>query len=137
MIPEDSKITVLSKGIWYGLNGLIPVGGHIMPNSVSGERLAWKKAQKKLKKNKISLRMNRIIPHFMPVFTMIVWCPWNVASRVMSRHHWNMVRAVNNRPVSNRSMLLECINFTSPVVSIKALNDPVSGHGLRSTKWKG
>jgi hypothetical protein len=42
--PDASKIAVFSKGICRRLNGIIPVGGHVEPNSIVGDRLLWKKA---------------------------------------------------------------------------------------------
>lgn len=39
MAPEDSKITVLSKGISKGLSIDIPLGGHTAPNSTVGDKL--------------------------------------------------------------------------------------------------
>jgi hypothetical protein len=48
---------------------VIPAGGHIAPNSVVGERLLWKKAQKKEIKKKISETINKIIPHRKPRVT--------------------------------------------------------------------
>jgi hypothetical protein len=62
-------MAVFSKGIWNGLNGTIPVGGHIAPNSIVGESLLWKKAQKNEIKKKISDIINKIIPHRRPIVT--------------------------------------------------------------------
>lgn len=45
------------------------MGGHINPTSLIGERLLWKKAQKKEKKNRISDTINKIIPHRIPRIT--------------------------------------------------------------------
>jgi hypothetical protein len=41
-------------------------GGHIEPISTAGDKLEWKKAQKKAKKNITSERMKRIIPERKP-----------------------------------------------------------------------
>jgi hypothetical protein len=62
-------MAVFSRGICNGLKGVIPAGGHIAPNSVVGERLLWKKAQKNDKKKKTSETMNKIIPHRNPRVT--------------------------------------------------------------------
>ena len=43
---------VFNKGIWNGLNGVILEGGHILPISIFGDNLLWKKAQKNLIKKK-------------------------------------------------------------------------------------
>lgn len=87
VIPEAKRTAVFSKGIEKGLMALIPVGGQTQPNSVVGESLLWKKAQKKAKKNITSETMKRIIPHRRPVVTKEVWNPIIVPSRIMSRHH--------------------------------------------------
>lgn len=106
-----------------------------MPSSISGDSLAWKKAQKNLKKNKTSLAIKSIIPHFIPLFTIIVWNPWKVASRRISRHHWIIVSKVNIKARLRSHIEFLCIILISPVVNIKALKEPVKGQGLRSTKW--
>jgi hypothetical protein len=48
---------------------MIPVGGQAHPSSGVGDKLLWKNAQKKAKKNKTSEVMNRIIPHRSPFVT--------------------------------------------------------------------
>jgi hypothetical protein len=70
--PEETRIRVLRRGTSNGLNGIIPLGGHHTPISRVGDRLLWKKAQKKEKKNIISEVMNRIIPHLRPDTTFRV-----------------------------------------------------------------
>lgn len=64
--PELRRIAVFKRGIWKGLNGLIPTGGQIVPISIEGARLLWKKAQKKEKKKRTSEVIKRIIPHRRP-----------------------------------------------------------------------
>jgi len=39
-------------------------------------------------KKKTSEIMNKIIRKRIPLYTIEVWHPWKVASRVISRHHW-------------------------------------------------
>jgi len=53
---------VFNKGTSQGLKGIIDVGGQMAPISTAGERLLWKKAQKKAKKNITSEAINKIIP---------------------------------------------------------------------------
>lgn len=48
--PDNNNIIVFKKGTSQGLNTTIPFGGHIEPMSIAGERLLWKNAQKKSKK---------------------------------------------------------------------------------------
>jgi len=85
----------------------IPVGGQQVPNSIVGERLLWKKAQKKAKKNKTSEVMKRIIPHRRPAPTWEVCWPSYVDSRTTSRHHWNIVRITIRMPNITREGLLK------------------------------
>ena len=92
LTPDLIKIIVLSRGIWKGLKGIILVGGHIAPISILGDKLLWKKAQKKERKKKISETINKIIPHRSPLTTKIVCLPWRVPSRQTSRHHWYIVK---------------------------------------------
>lgn len=49
------------------------LGGHWLPISIFGERLLWKKAQKKEIKKKTSDKINKIIPIFNPFNTQYVW----------------------------------------------------------------
>jgi len=70
--PELNNIAVLSKGIEKGLRGSIPTGGHITPISIEGDKLLWKNAQKKLKKNKTSETINNRNPNFNPVNVALV-----------------------------------------------------------------
>lgn len=67
--------------------GWMPGGGHVHEISGVGARLLWKKPQKNAKKNITSETIKRIIPNFSPVRTVEVCRPWNVASRITSRHH--------------------------------------------------
>lgn len=57
------------SGISKGLNAKIFLGGHILPISILGDNLLWKKAQKKETKKKISDKINKIIPIFKPFST--------------------------------------------------------------------
>ena len=85
--PEAKRMAVFRSGTSIGFSGLIPTGGHCPPSSGVGARLEWKKAQKNPRKKKASDVMNRAIPYRRPFWTVGVWCPWNVLSRTMSRHH--------------------------------------------------
>jgi len=67
--PEDRRMIVLSSGILMGLNTIINSGGQTIPNSMFGEILEWKNAQKNEEKNRTSEEINRIIPTFNPLIT--------------------------------------------------------------------
>jgi hypothetical protein len=83
----------------------IPIGGQILPISILGDKLLWKKAQKNLTKKNTSEVINKIIPHRSPLITKIVCNPWKVPSRDTSRHHWIIVKIVIKFPIINRSEL--------------------------------
>lgn len=40
--PDLNKIIVFNKGIENGLNKSIPIGGQIIPVSISGANILWK-----------------------------------------------------------------------------------------------
>lgn len=67
------KIIVFKRGILNGSKIWIPVGGQVRPSSIVGERLEWKNLQKNEIKKKISEVIKRIIPHFRPNVTWLVW----------------------------------------------------------------
>jgi hypothetical protein len=87
LAPEDRRMIVFRRGVWEGLNTWMPVGGHTRPISKVGDRLLWKNLQKNDRKKKISDTINKIIPHFRLRSTLSEWIPWNVPSRLTSRHH--------------------------------------------------
>ena len=103
--------------------------------STLGESLLWKKAQKKEKKNKTSEVIKKITPHRKPLTTILVWSPWKVPSREISRHHWYITKEVEINPIMRRDSSNLLNHLTSPTVNIIALIDPVKGQGLISTKW--
>jgi hypothetical protein len=86
VIPEDNKIIVFHKGSPQGSKVLMPIGGQIQPIPIDGDKLQWKNAQKKLKKNINSEAMNKHIPNRIPSWTLNVWWPSNVASIMMSEN---------------------------------------------------
>lgn len=93
-IPDVNRIIVFNKGIVNGSNALIPVGGHFIPNSIICVNLIWKNLQKKEIKKNTSETMNKIIPIFIFKNTLLECKPWKVLSRVISRHHWNIISKV-------------------------------------------
>ena len=66
---------VLSKGSSKGFIASIPIGGHLAPNSIVGDKALWKKAQNIAKKNKPSDTINKATPIFKPLCTANVWFP--------------------------------------------------------------
>jgi len=114
-MPEESKIKVFKRGTWVALKGTIPVGGQKNPISRVGDSLLWKKAQKKEKKNSTSEVINRIMPQRKPLITWRVCRPWNVLSRVTSRHHWKVVSVMINIP-RNIRLVIVIINHLTMLV---------------------
>lgn len=97
---------------------------------MKGDKLLWKKAQKNEIKKNTSEIMNKIIPHRNPNVTGIVWRPWNVPSREISRHHWYIVSIVIIFPNRNKELLYWWNHWTSPVTVVIAPIAPVNGQGL-------
>lgn len=48
--PDDNKITVFHNGKPQGSKVVMPAGGQTKPTLSAGDKLQWKKPQKKLKK---------------------------------------------------------------------------------------
>lgn len=82
------------------------MGGQFLPNSILGDKLLWKKAQKKEIKKKISDKIKSIIPNFKPCKTNFVWKPCNDASREISRHHWKEDKINKNNAIKINSLSL-------------------------------
>jgi len=137
VIPDLSKIIVFNKGILIGLNEIIPFGGHNNPISKVGDNLLWKNDQKKEAKNKTSDKINKIIPIFILEITFSVCNPWNVDSRITSRHHWIIVNKIIIIPAIISSILSLWNHITIPERVVINPIDPVKGQGLLSTKWNG
>lgn len=134
--PEDRSRIVFIKGILIGLKVTMDKEGHICPNSIVGEILLWKNAQKKDAKNKTSDTINRIIPIFNPFITSEECIPWYDPSRWTSRHQRN---ATMNVKYDDASIIRV---FTLFIIKIalknidNAVKDARIGHGLTFTKWK-
>jgi hypothetical protein len=62
LTPEESRITVFSKGMEYTSRGRMPTGGQEIPSSIEGDSLLSKNAQKKLKKKNTSDKINKRNP---------------------------------------------------------------------------
>lgn len=109
---------------------MIPVGGHFIPSSIVWANLMWKNLQKKDKKKKISETINKIIPIFIFKNTFFECNPWKVLSRVISRHHWNIIKIVI---IKANKLIEKFFNWNSLIALINkiiVLNDPNNGQGL-------
>ena len=126
---------VLRRGTSSGLNGLMPSGGQVEPNSIVGAKLLWKNAQKKEKKNNTSLVINKIIPYRNPNSTKNEWSPWWAPSLLTSRHHWTITIETNNNPIPRREKEYVWNHFNSPEVIKKAPVAETIGQGDSSTRW--
>lgn len=104
--PELRSIAVFNKGTEKGFKAFIPIGGHITPISIEGDKLLWKKAQKKLKKNNTSETINNKKPSFKPATAVLVWWPWYVPSRITSFNQAAIQDAITIKPEINRKSWL-------------------------------
>lgn len=136
VIPDLNKINVLSKGIVIGLNLLIPLHGQFCPIKISGDKDAWKNAQKKDKKKNTSDVINSIIPIFNPLITSLVCRFSNVDSRIISRHQKNAIVDIKTILIKNISDL-ELNIFAVENTILNTCIDAKIGHGLWETKWNG
>ena len=135
LTPDETKTIVLSKGTWKGLKVEIPKGGQRAPTSVLGAKLEWKKAQKNLKKKKISETIKRAIPPRNPSSTMEVWRPWVEPSREISRHHWIITNIIIKRPIIINFISERWNHLTIPLVRNNPPMEPRRGQGDSSTIW--
>ena len=86
LTPEDTKTILLNKGNNHGFKTGKSLGGQTPPIQILGDKLKWKNAQKKEKKNIISEIINKTIPKRKPLVTFIVWCPSKVDSVIISKN---------------------------------------------------
>lgn len=100
--PELSKIAVFNRGTEKGLRGSTPNGGHITPISTEGDKLLWKKAQKKETKNNISDTINNKKPNLRPEIVALVWKPWNVDSLTTSFNQMYMQNPTEIKPKKSK-----------------------------------
>lgn len=135
--PDARRTAVFRRGTLNGLSGLMPEGGQEHPISGVGDRLLWKNAQKKAKKNITSEVINKIIPHRRPVVTWLVWWPRKVPSRITSRHHWTIEIIIRIEATIRQVVPWLWNHLAKPIARVKAPMDEVRGHGLYSTRWKG
>lgn len=98
--PEYTKMPVLSRGKASHCMVNISAGGQIPPIKIDGQRVKWKKAQKKEKKNIISEAINSFIPNKILSWTLKVWLPSKVASVTISESHRDRVRQSKTKEIS-------------------------------------
>ena len=111
-------------------------GGQFKPIDWFGERLLWKKVQKKKKKNITSLKINKIIPNWKPFSTVNEWWPRSKDSRLISRNQFNLVHKIKikeNKSGKIKLLLNHITNLIIKLITHKATN---KGHGLSCTIWK-
>lgn len=128
---------MFKRGILIGLKEWMSRGGQLCPNSIVGEMLLWKKAQKNDTKKNTSEVINRIIPVFNPFITISEWFPWLVASRWISRHH---EKATINMIIKVTIITFFVTLFTRrrpDSTRAKAPFEAKIGQGLTSTRWNG
>jgi hypothetical protein len=85
--PDDNKITVFKSGKAQQSNESTPCGGQSVLVWDEVINAQTKNAQKKEKKNIISLTINKHIPKRIPSWTLMVWWPSYVASTTISENH--------------------------------------------------
>lgn len=130
VIPDEIKIRELSRGISSGLNGLIPRGGHLNPNSILGDNELWKNLQKNEMKKNTSDTIKSIIPQRILIDTFRVWLPWNVLSRIISRHQNTIIVIIINILIINKLILYSWNHLISLEKTIRLKIALKIGHGL-------
>lgn len=133
--PEEIKSSVFNNGILIGLKGIILWGGHNCPNSVAGDTLLWKKAQKKEEKKKISETINRIIPAWIPTVTCKLWLPCANLSEKISCHQQNAISKIEKKEANSKWLAFKFTQINIESIRKKALKEASRGQGLFSTKW--
>jgi len=135
LTPEDNKRTVFSNGILIGLKEITIKGGQSWPNSIVGEILLWKNAQKKDIKNRTSETIKRTIPIFNPFITASGCIPCQDLSRCTSRHHEKATINVTEKDNANVNKDTAFISKTN--LNTKDMEAPAAkiGQGLTFTRW--
>lgn len=66
-----------------------------------------------------------------------MWYPIKVDSRIISRHHWDIVKSIQIIPIVSNEVSFKWNQEIRPIAILKALIAPQIGQGLISTIWKG
>lgn len=133
--PDDNKMIVFKRGIFIGLKELIIIGGQNCPNSMLGLTLLWKYDQKNDAKNNTSDEMNRIIPIFIPLITLIWWNPCLLVSLITSFHHKYEMHVVIVIDIRKGSIIFILFQIVADDNIDMIEKDAIRGHGLISTMW--
>ena len=99
--PELNKKKLFVKGIPKVGIVVVSLGGQTPPILNTGDKLEWKNAQKKAKKNIISDTINNIIPNLIPFCTEKLCWSSKVASLIISLHQVYITYKIITKPVIN------------------------------------
>lgn len=122
---------MFNNGINVGLKNLIFFGGQFNPSSIEGASELCKKFQKNEINKNISEIINRIILNLIKFMIKKLWFPWNVLSRIISRHQ--VIEIINMIIILRVKILfnIKFINIIFEIIKLKVLIDIKIGHGLR------
>ena len=132
MTPDLNKIIVFKSGISKGLILSTDKGGHKFPISMLGLNLLWKNPQKKLKKNKISETIKKIIPKRILLITKLEWNPESLLSRLTSRHQKKITKNIINK---NHINIFFKSSIQKPKKALQVNKPRYKGQGLTITIW--
>lgn len=135
VIPDINKSIVFNNGIPHGFKGSIPIGGHILPIWISGDKSFQNQVQNNLKKSINSLVINIMVPFFINFFTLFVWNIIIVLSRVISRNQ-KITENTNKKKHHNKiiKLILELMKKIELIINENKLNELIIGQGLISKK---
>jgi len=135
--PDLKRIKVLRSGTSNALKVKIDTGGQTFPISGVGLNLLWKKAQKNLRKKKISDTINKAIPQRKPSSTIEEWSPCKEASDEISLHQEKEIK-IRVKSLIHVGIILDSWNHWAKAnVRFKDAAADKIGQGDSSTKWYG
>lgn len=122
---------VFNRGINNGLKNIIFLGGQFNPNSIEGANELCRKFQKKEINKNISEIINIIILNLIRFIVLKLWLPWNVLSRIISRHHIIEINTINIKFIKEYKLNLKFIIIMLDIIKLKVLIDIKIGQGLK------
>lgn len=128
---------MFNNGNSKGFIESIPIGGHLAPSSIVGDKALWKKAQNIAKKNKASDIIKSPTPIFNPLCTAKVWLPKYVPSDITSLNHKDIDKIkLNNAIIKMFNPILKLWK-DNIALKVTANKDVLvfKGQGLGDTKW--